>query len=271
MSKTTNNPSSQEENPYGVFGRLYKGAKKDHQSRILSIYIGGALVIAFLFLLSLAPQVGERLGNLAVKKQTQESRAAVFDTGTMTFSADPTTVQAGQSTNLKWNAPQEDGYYRCVASGASDWKGTKPLAGNQQITPAQKTTYYLSCARRQGIRTATDIRKVEVIIGVTSSVFESNEKPPPCYLAVGTGGQSGYGDVDGNGKVTSQDALYILQYIAKTNKPASDIVATRLEESDVNNDGKIISTDALLIQRYIVGLIKTFPAVCPSTTKPITK
>ena len=82
-------PETPQENPYGLIGKIYEGNKKSHQSRLLSIYIGGALVIAFLFMASLAPQLGERLGNLAVKKQTQQSLAARGDTPTLSFKVIP--------------------------------------------------------------------------------------------------------------------------------------------------------------------------------------
>ncbi len=56
------------------------------------------------------------------------------------------------------------------------------------------------------------------------------------------------GDVTGDGKVNSTDALRVLQYSVGTIKDIDKSVA------DMNNDGKINSTDALAILRISVGL-----------------
>jgi len=76
---------------------------------------------------------------------------------------------------------------------------------------------------------------------------------PPC---------GSYGDVDGDGKVTSIDANLVLQYEAGLNT-GLDVV--RLARADVNADGKINSVDSNIILQYVSGTIKTFTAVCQTT------
>ncbi len=57
------------------------------------------------------------------------------------------------------------------------------------------------------------------------------------------------GDVTGDGKVNSSDALLVLQYSVDKSKPIDKTAA------DVNGDGKINSTDALTILKISVGLV----------------
>jgi len=53
-----------------------KSRKIKTENKLLAVYIGIGIIIGFLVLLSLAPQVGQRLGFLSQKKQAQESQAA---------------------------------------------------------------------------------------------------------------------------------------------------------------------------------------------------
>ena len=62
-----------------------------------------------------------------------------------------------------------------------------------------------------------------------------------------------WGDVNGDGKVNSTDAVLILRYAAQLGVDIDTAAA------DVNGDGKINSTDAVLILRYAVQLITKFP------------
>lgn len=59
-----------------------------------------------------------------------------------------------------------------------------------------------------------------------------------------------YGDVSGDGYVTTKDALIVLRYAIKLVK----LDNAQLKLADVNSDGKVNATDALLIQRYGVGI-----------------
>ena len=58
------------------------------------------------------------------------------------------------------------------------------------------------------------------------------------------------GDVDGDGIITSNDALLVLRYSVQLEEFDEDIV----EQADVNGDGKADSSDSLSILRYSVGL-----------------
>lgn len=62
------------------------------------------------------------------------------------------------------------------------------------------------------------------------------------------------GDVNGDGKVTITDALFVAQYSAGLRT----LTSTQLEAADVNCDGKVTITDALFIAQYTAGLRTTF-------------
>lgn len=64
-----------------------------------------------------------------------------------------------------------------------------------------------------------------------------------------------WGDVDGDGKITSTDARLTLQVYA--GKISGDSLNTAA--ADVDGDNKITSTDARLILQYYAGKIKSFP------------
>ncbi len=60
-----------------------------------------------------------------------------------------------------------------------------------------------------------------------------------------------YPDVDGNNRVSSSDALLILQFATGVKAPTDE----QKKISDVNGDGKVNSTDALLILQIATGVI----------------
>ncbi len=74
-----------------------------------------------------------------------------------------------------------------------------------------------------------------------------------------------YGDVDGDGQVTSYDAALVMQYLS------GEITFTDIQKkaADVNGDGQVTSYDAALIGQYINGTINKFPAeVNSNVTSP---
>lgn len=71
-------------------------------------------------------------------------------------------------------------------------------------------------------------------------------------IRVGDGAVT-WGDVNGDGKVNSTDAVLILRYAAQLGVDIDTAAA------DVNGDGKINSTDAVLVLRYAAQLITKFP------------
>ena len=64
------------------------------------------------------------------------------------------------------------------------------------------------------------------------------------------------GDADGNGKITTNDAKLVLQYVVKL-IGADDL---NLKVCDVDGNGSITTNDAKLILQYVVELINKFPA-----------
>ena len=62
------------------------------------------------------------------------------------------------------------------------------------------------------------------------------------------------GDVDGNGKIQTNDAKLILQHIVRMP------VTLNLDAADVDGNSKIQTNDAKLILQYIVKIITHFPA-----------
>jgi len=80
-------------------------------------------------------------------------------------------------------------------------------------------------------------------------------KLPPC---------SQYGDANGDGYVSEADVSKVLRYVAALEKPNS----TQFRNADVDGNGKLTSADALLIRRYVSGSTNTF-VVCkkPTPTK----
>lgn len=60
-----------------------------------------------------------------------------------------------------------------------------------------------------------------------------------------------YPDVDGNNRVSSSDALLILQFATGVKSPTDE----QKKKADVNGDGKVNSTDALLILQIATGVI----------------
>src|SRR3989344_1602161 len=76
MPKQPAEPALKEEHPVGFLSELYKQVNRDHNTRFFSLYLGLAILILFFFTVSLAPQIGEKLGLISQKKQSQESLAA---------------------------------------------------------------------------------------------------------------------------------------------------------------------------------------------------
>jgi hypothetical protein len=61
------------------------------------------------------------------------------------------------------------------------------------------------------------------------------------------------GDADGNGKINSTDALYILHFVA-----GNISINTLKGECDIDDSGNIVSTDALYVLHYVAGNISSF-------------
>src|SRR5690606_35064888 len=58
----------------------------------------------------------------------------------ISFSANPTAIDKGQSSALTWNVNNATS---CARSGG--WSGSAGLSGTQSVSPSATTTYVLSC------------------------------------------------------------------------------------------------------------------------------
>ena len=65
------------------------------------------------------------------------------------------------------------------------------------------------------------------------------------------------GDVNGDGRIRTNDVTLLLRYIAKS----ADLSETQKLAADVNKDGKIRTNDGTFILRYIAKIIKSFEEV----------
>jgi hypothetical protein len=63
------------------------------------------------------------------------------------------------------------------------------------------------------------------------------------------------GDADGDGEVTTADALLALRYVMGLD----ELDEEQLAQADVDGDGEVTMIDCLLIQRYVMGVIAAFP------------
>lgn len=64
-------------NPFGLRKAAEAARRGPSHIKFLFLFVGTGIVMSFLVLASLAPQVGDKLGTLSVKKQIQESQAAL--------------------------------------------------------------------------------------------------------------------------------------------------------------------------------------------------
>lgn len=83
-----------------------------------------------------------------------------------------------------------------------------------------------------------------------------------------SGASNVVGDINGDGKANSSDALLVLRYCVGMSTGVKD-----MKPADVNHDGKINANDALIILRICVGLEnpKNYTTTVKPTTKPTTK
>lgn len=75
------------------------------------------------------------------------------------------------------------------------------------------------------------------------------------------------GDVNGDRKINSSDALMVLQYSTRM----IELNSTQKTAADVNGDGKINSSDALEILKYSIGESSVITTQKPTTTTTTTK
>jgi peptidoglycan/xylan/chitin deacetylase (PgdA/CDA1 family) len=81
---------------------------------------------------------------------------------TVTFTANPTSITAGQSSTLTWSSTNATS---CTASGA--WSGAKAISGTQSVTPSATATYSITCTGASGTTPAG--RSVTVTVNAAPS------------------------------------------------------------------------------------------------------
>lgn len=108
---------------------------------------------------------------------------------TVSFSADPSTVEAGSSTVLSWTTSNAD---TCEGEGA--WAGTKNTQGSESYGPIEaEANFSLRCSGSGGAATAT------VTVAVTAAPAPpppSGNPPPPSALPPDTSSEAGTGSFD---------------------------------------------------------------------------
>lgn len=220
----------------------------------LTVLFGVGLIVAFLFVATAGPQIGQKLGKLSEKKQTQESQAVLDNPPTIDYFYSSKTYV---STNLEQYTLNWKTNFAGFCNGSGAWSGRKGANGSEPLlasTNQTNPTYTLTCY-------GANSRNVTKSI----VVMNPNIRPPS-----GQGGNlspcNPYGDIDHNGFVNAVDSQLVLQIVAQL--PNAPKAAHEIERADVDDTANTASTvndvtavDSLKIQRLIAGLDKTFP-VC---------
>ena len=86
-----------------------------------------------------------------------------------------------------------------------------------------------------------------------SSVNKGSAEAPYTVVIKSADALLGKGDVDGNGAVTTKDALMLMQCLEGSLILSDDA----FKRADLNNDGVLSSAEALRILQYINGKVTT--------------
>jgi len=84
-------------------------------------------------------------------------------------------------------------------------------------------------------------------------------KTPPC---------GNYGDIDGDGVVSTDDAVYVMRH-AIFGDELYPLTPAQKIKADVDGDGEVSEADAQLIADYVEGIIDTFPVCAKPKDKDI--
>jgi hypothetical protein len=95
---------------------------------------------------------------------------------TVSFSAAPAAIAAGQPATLTWSSSNANS---CTASNG--WSGSRPTAGSQGVAPAATTTYILTCTGAGGVASASALVTVATPVLPTVSISAS-----PASIAAGS-------------------------------------------------------------------------------------
>lgn len=156
------------------------------------------------------------------------------------------------------------------AATANDQITTEPVGVYKKLVEG-KTIVPFVLTNRDDVLTIKDIKESkEFNITKFNGLSISDEN-----TVVGTGdtftsnGQEYtvvvYGDVDGNGKINSTDALQLEKHITGIEK----LDAVQQEAADIVNNAKLNSTDSLTIKKYVVGLTDEIIDVLPEKEEEV--
>ncbi|MBI4157576.1 hypothetical protein HY502_01900 [Candidatus Woesebacteria bacterium] len=237
--------------PVSILRRIGKQFPKDAPSRLIAVYLGVGIIVAFLFLASLAPQLGQKFGNLSTRKSAQQSEAATINTGPFRTTASAYTVKAGQQVTLSWNAAQFGYTNECAISGAIDFQGKVSPSSQKTVRVNSSTTYTISCTKYQGGTSPwrTDVAQTRI------KAINSLSDQGSCRIVGGS--PYYYGDMDNNGILERADADIILRIVTKI-PPYNSPTQTQIDQADVDDTpftastiADVTSTDALMVLRTL--------------------
>lgn len=95
---------------------------------------------------------------------------------------------------------------------------------------------------------------IVLIIGGILVYYMLRKEAPPAGRTPPCGS---YGDLDGDGRITENDALLLGRYLVGE----ISLTEEQLARADVKGDGTVNVGDLLFIGQYIAGTVDTFP-VC---------
>ncbi len=132
-------------------------------------------------------------------------------------------------------------YYRTV--GADQWKSLVMSKQNDKFS----ATVFGSEVTLEGIEYYI------VAEDANNSVQKGSADAPYTVIVKSADSLLGIGDVDGNGSVTTKDALMLMQCLN------GDLILTddQFKRADLNADGKLSSSEALRILQYVNGKVTT--------------
>jgi hypothetical protein len=113
-------------------------------------------------------------------------------TATVTLTATPASITAGQSSTLTWSSTNATS---CSASGG--WSGAQAVGGSLMVSPAANSTYTLTCAGNGGSASASASITVTPppvasncgnVLGGTVTFCETFDDPNPGIIPSRTGG-----------------------------------------------------------------------------------
>jgi hypothetical protein len=132
-------------------------------------------------------------------------------------------------------------YYRAV--GATEWKTLTMVKQNDKFS----ATIFGSDLTLDGIEYYI------VAYDANNSIAKGSAESPYKVVVKDASAISRKGDVDGDGTVTTKDALMLMQSINEERILTDD----EFKRADLNNDGVLSSMEALRILQYINGNVNT--------------